>query len=92
MSYHTDKNQKQLLVELQGFERQGISIWLEGSPSDSFTVSRTMSVREDSAYMRDYVYDKEGVLKELRFDRVRNQREMRSRRNRSRIPFDSQGQ
>ena len=28
-------------------------------------------VNEDEAYMRDYIYD-EGVLKELRFDRVCN--------------------
>lgn len=30
-----------------------------------------MFVNEDEAYMRDYIYD-EGVLKELRFDRVCN--------------------
>lgn len=83
MSYHMEREQRQLLMELRGFERQGISIWLEGSPSDPYTVSRAMSVREETAYMRDYVYDKEGVLRELRFDRIRNQKGFRNRRNKT---------
>lgn len=82
-NYYTERERKQLLMELQGFEKQGISIWLEGSPSDSFAVSRAVSVREETAYMRDYVYDKEGVLKELRFDRVRNQNGKRNRKSRT---------
>lgn len=58
-----------LLVELQNYERQGISIWLEGCPSSSNEVSRAMCVREDITYMRDYVFQK-GELSELRFDKI----------------------
>lgn len=58
-----------LLVELQNYERQGISIWLEGCPSSSNEVSKAMCVREDITYMRDYVFQK-GELSELRFDKI----------------------
>lgn len=58
-----------LLVELQNYERQGISIWLEGCPSSSSEVSDAMCVREDITYMRDYVFQK-GELSELHFDRI----------------------
>ena len=59
-----------LLIELQNYEKQGISIWLEGFPSNSDEVSETMFVRENVDYMRDYVFN-EGALSELRFDVVK---------------------
>ena len=57
-----------LLIELQNYEKQGISIWLEGFPSNS----ETMFVLENVDYMRDYVFD-EGALSELRFDVVKTE-------------------
>ena len=61
----------QLFVELQNIEQRGITLWLEGLPSNPHGIANAISVNEDCAYMRDYIYDK-GVLKELRFDRVFN--------------------
>ncbi len=61
----------QLFVELQKIEQSGITLWLEGIPSNSLGITNAIFVNEDEAYMRDYIYD-EGVLKELRFDRVCN--------------------
>lgn len=61
----------QLFVELQKIEQRGITLWLEGTPSNSLGITNAIFVNEDDAYMRDYIYD-EGVLKELRFDRVCN--------------------
>lgn len=58
-----------LLVELQAFENQGVSIWLDGYPSNSREVSQVMSVREQISYMRDYVFA-EGQISQLHFDRV----------------------
>lgn len=69
MQHDHVKNGQPLLVELQNYERQGISIWLEGCPSSSSEVTEAMCVREDISYMRDYVFQK-GELSELRFDRV----------------------
>lgn len=61
----------QLFAELQNIEKRGITLWLEGAPSDSGRIADAVSVNEECAYMRDYIYD-EGVLKELRFDKVFN--------------------
>ena len=58
-----------LLIELQNYEKQGISIWLEGLPSNSAEVSEAMCVREDNNYMRDYVFQK-GALSQVRFDKI----------------------
>ena len=63
------KRGQPLLVELQNYEQQGISIWLEGSPSSSDEVTEVMCVREDISYMRDYVFQK-GELSEIRFDKI----------------------
>ena len=58
-----------LLVELQSYENQGISLWLEGEPCSSQTVNEKMAVRETTHYMRDYVID-DGIVSEIRFDRI----------------------
>lgn len=60
---------KVLLVELQSYENQGISIWLEGEPSSPKAVTDVMTVKEANQYMRDYVID-DGIVSEIRFDRV----------------------
>ena len=60
---------KVLLVELQSYEDQGISLWLEGEPSSSEAVTGVMTVKEANQYMREYVID-DGVVSEIRFDRV----------------------
>ena len=69
MRYKRAKSGQPLVVELQNYEQQGISIWLEGCPSSSDEVTEAMCVREDISYMRDYVFQK-GELSELRFDKI----------------------
>lgn len=62
-----DKNQ--LYLELASMEDRGITIWLEGTPSNSFDVSSQLCIQEEEAYMRDYVFE-QGVLKEIHFDKL----------------------
>ena len=50
-----EKTEK-LYMELSALENRGVTIWLEGTKSDS-------------TYMRDYVFE-EGRLKEVHFDKV----------------------
>lgn len=59
----------QLYLELSSLENRGVTIWLEGAPSDSRHVASRLSVRDDAQYMRDYVFE-EGRLKEVHFDRI----------------------
>lgn len=61
----------QLFIELHEIEQRGITLWLEGMPSNSLGITNAVFINEENAYMRDYIYD-EGVLKELRFDKVSN--------------------
>ncbi len=61
---------EKLYLELSSLENRGITIWMEGSKSDSGHVANQLYINEENSYMRDYVFD-EGVLKELRFDRIK---------------------
>ena len=63
------ENKQILLVELQAFEDQGVSIWLDGYPSNSEEVSQAMTLREQISYMRDYVFA-QGQISQIHFDRV----------------------
>lgn len=64
------EHMKKLYLELTSLEDRGITIWLEGYPSNSENVASQLCVHEESTYMRDYIFD-EGVLKEVHFDKVK---------------------
>lgn len=66
-----NERKMQLFVELQEIEKRGITLWMEGSLSDSDRITDAIFVNDSEAYMRDYIYE-QGVLKELHFDRVKN--------------------
>lgn len=70
MGMTSKKQNENLFMELQSIENRGITIFFEGNPCDSITVANIMTVNEDESYMRDYIFD-EGILKELRFDKVK---------------------
>lgn len=63
------EQKNQLYMELSSLEDRGVTIWLEGNPSDSLDVSSQLNVHEENEYMRDYVFE-EGRLKEVHFDKV----------------------
>lgn len=60
----------QLYLELASLEDQGITIWLEGCPSDSKHVASQVNIHDESLYMRDYIFE-EGHLKEVHFNRIK---------------------
>ena len=64
-----EKEEVKLFMELKTLEERGVGIWMEGHASDSQKVMETMSVNEDSTYLRDYIFQK-GVLKEIHFDKI----------------------
>mgnify|MGYP000700642914 CR=1 FL=1 len=63
------KKTEKLYMELSALENRGVTIWLEGTPSNSLNVSNQLSIHEDTSYMRDYVFE-EGRLKEVHFDNL----------------------
>ena len=62
-------NHQQLYMELSTLEDQGITIWLEGYPSNSMLVVSQLNVHDENLYMRDYIFD-EGRLKEIHFNKI----------------------
>lgn len=73
MGMTNKKQEENLFMELQSIENRGITIFFEGNPCDSVTAANIMTVNEEDVYMRDYVFDR-GILKELRFDKVKQGR------------------
>lgn len=61
---------QRLYLELASLEDRGITIWLEGVPSNSKDITSQLCIQEENTYMRDYIFD-EGVLKEVHFDKVK---------------------
>lgn len=62
---------KQLYLELSSLENRGVTIWLEGTPSDSRHVTSRLTLHDDEQYMRDYVFE-EGRLTEVHFDKIKS--------------------
>ena len=60
---------KKLYMELSSLENRGVTIWLEGAPSDSLGVASQLNIHDENQYMRDYVFE-EGRLKEVHFDKI----------------------
>lgn len=62
-------NEQRLCEKLEQVRRQGVYLYLEGRPSTPEEIAGKC-IKEDADYMADYVLSEEGVLKELRYDRV----------------------
>lgn len=62
---------QQLYLELASLENQGITIWLEGCPSNSKHIASQLNIHDANLYMRDYIFE-EGDLKEVHFNKVKN--------------------
>lgn len=62
-------NEQRLREKLEQVRQQGVYLFLEGKPSTPKEIAGKC-VCEDADYMADYVLDEDGVLKELRYDRV----------------------
>lgn len=63
------EHMEQLYLELSTLEDRGITIWLDGFPSNSDYVTKQLNINDENIYMRDYVFD-EGKLSEVHFDKV----------------------
>jgi hypothetical protein len=61
-----------LFLELETLQGFGATIWLDGKLTSPLEASNAVLVNEEDNYMRDYVLDEGGVVRELRFDKVYN--------------------
>lgn len=58
-----------LLQILKKWEAAGIRLYMDGAPTSSEYIEKNC-VKEDTLYMPDYITDKEGKIKEIRYDRI----------------------
>ena len=60
-----------LKSELKMHSKNGIALLLQGKPSDPYAIANACKVSEPQAtYMRDYISDDAGKLKEIDFHRI----------------------
>ena len=65
------KEYAELYRELEIFEEHGIDIKLNRDPVSAFQVVQAHMVRENGSYMRDYILDDKGHIKEIIFNNIR---------------------
>ena len=64
------KEFQEMFSELNMYEKRGVYIAMEGKPASPTQIVQAHTVSEDSGYMRDYVVNENGDLKELYFYHV----------------------
>ena len=61
---------KSLYAELEEYERFVVSMKLDNYPASPMQIVSAHMVKEDKVYMRDYVWDECGRVKELAFHNI----------------------
>lgn len=69
------KNPKSpLRYELESYEKQGVELWLDGQPGTPKSITRACRIAEEGDYMRDYICNEVGDVKEISFDFVKKRK------------------
>jgi len=61
---------KHLYAELEKYENSGISMKLNNYTASPMQIVTAHMVREESSYMRDYVWDDKGHVREVTFHNI----------------------
>ncbi|MCI6121173.1 MAG: hypothetical protein SOV77_02690 [Lachnospiraceae bacterium] len=61
---------QRMFKELTGYEKRKVDLRMNGIPASPMQIVQAHMIREDIAYMRDYVLNDKGDIKELWFDSV----------------------
>lgn len=69
MTSENKTNSDSLKEQLEGMEKMGIKLYLNGVLSTTDYIVKNC-VNEDTIYMPDYVTDENGKVKEIRYDRI----------------------
>ncbi len=59
-----------LQYELEQYKRRGVSLSLEGQPSNPCEIVQAHLVAEECSYMRDYIQNEKGEIQEIDFDKI----------------------
>lgn len=69
-----EKNYQEFFVELTNYERSGVRMQMNGFPASPLQIVSAHMVKEGSSYMRDYILDDQGMIRELDFNKVKIER------------------
>lgn len=64
-----------LYTELEGYERSGICILIDGNHASPMQVVSELMAKESGSYMRDYEWSPEGQIESLSFVNVNKEKE-----------------
>lgn len=64
------KEYKELFSELDGYEKKGVQMELDGKPASPTQIVQAHMVQEYPEYMRDYELNEDGDVKKLCFYHV----------------------
>ena len=65
-----DEIEFDLMMQLGNYVERGISLFFDNKPSTPYEIANNLTVRENEAYMADYVHDDLGNLLQIRYDKV----------------------
>ena len=65
-----EKKYQDLFTELTNYERSGVRMQMNGFPASPLQIVSAHMVREESNYMRDYILDEQGMIRELDFNSI----------------------
>ena len=66
-----EKTYRQLYAELENYESSGIHMRLNNIPASPMQIVNAHMVRENTNYMRDYVWDEKGKVREVTFYNIK---------------------
>ncbi|MDD3404365.1 MAG: hypothetical protein PHQ72_13605 [Hespellia sp.] len=61
-----------LFAELEQLEEKGVQIGMDGTPASPQQVVNAHMVKEEGAYMRDYVINKDGNIEKIDFTKLKH--------------------
>lgn len=69
----TKASYEDIYTELEGYERNGVCILIDGNHASPMQVVRELMAEESGSYMRDYEMDKEGYIESLSFVNIKKE-------------------
>ncbi len=61
---------QKMFRELTGYEKNHVDLRIDGIPASPMQIVKAHGICEESAYMRDYVLNEKGDIKELWFTSI----------------------
>ncbi len=61
---------QQMFKELTGYEKNCVDLKIDGIPASPMQIVQAHVMREETAYMRDYVLNDKGDIQELWFNSI----------------------